>query len=304
MRIFHLARNLLLPLRRRSLPMARVSVAAGFRMRVDLRDRVIGTRLYQGRGYEEEFQRLIRRAVTPGSVCMDIGANIGLHTLGMGRAAGPHGRVFAIEPESRNFALLSENLRLNRIENVTLIRAAAGASPGRCWIKRSESNLGDHRVSSGPAPGSEEVPLVTVDEALRNTATGLVSFIKIDVQGYEPNVLRGMRATLQKNPNVVILMELAPQLLQDAGSSAAELLGLCQSVGLTGWEIDSYRIAPISPDWIYERIVREEEEYLILCRNAPILITLLEAHYGCEFPQRLIGGRDEGAVSGLESRPP
>jgi len=138
MRIFHLARNLLLPLRRRSLPMARVSVAAGFRMRVDLRDRVIGTRLYQGRGYEEEFQRLIRRAVTPGSVCMDIGANIGLHTLGMGRAAGPHGRVFAIEPESRNFALLSENLRLNRIENVTLIRAAAGASPGRCWIKRSE----------------------------------------------------------------------------------------------------------------------------------------------------------------------
>ena len=70
----------------------------GTRLTVDLRDRKLGRMLYQGRDHEASLARLFECADLEGSTCLDIGANIGLHTLALSRLVGPVGRVFAFEP--------------------------------------------------------------------------------------------------------------------------------------------------------------------------------------------------------------
>src|SRR5262249_10058136 len=76
---------------------------SGRRMGVELRDEVIGRLLYLSGEYEPYIERLVRYMDLRGGVCIDIGANIGLHTLTLSELVGPAGRVFAFEPEAHNF---------------------------------------------------------------------------------------------------------------------------------------------------------------------------------------------------------
>jgi len=76
----------------------------GRKMRVDVRDYPIGQTLYLDGDYEPELQDLMRHLSLSGSVSLDVGANIGLHTLTMSELAGASGQVFAFEPEAHNYS--------------------------------------------------------------------------------------------------------------------------------------------------------------------------------------------------------
>src|SRR5262249_7971540 len=89
---------------------------------VDLRDHGISRRLYMHREYEPALQSLIMHMELGGRQCVDIGANIGVHTLLMSRAVGPTGTVFAFEPDPRNAHLLQATLRMNGARNVVVQR--------------------------------------------------------------------------------------------------------------------------------------------------------------------------------------
>lgn len=157
-------------------------------------DTVIGRSLrFYGEFSGEEIIS-ISRLVVPGSLALDIGANIGVHTLTLARAVGPEGHVVSLEPQRHCHQVLCANVVTNGLTNVDCIRAAAGQSSGVCHIPdmppQTRMNFGATTISAGSAaPQSVEVPLVALDD-LKVPALPC-SFIKIDAEGHEIEVLKG-----------------------------------------------------------------------------------------------------------------
>lgn len=146
---------------------------------------------------------LYRRFATAGTLALDVGANLGIHSLVLSRCVGSAGRVAAYEPNPSTHARLLANLALNDARNVSPVLAGLGASAGRSAFdaKAGEFNIGLARVD--PA-GALTIELRTVDQDV--AAVGLpVSLIKIDVEGGELDVLRGARATLRRDAPSVVL---------------------------------------------------------------------------------------------------
>jgi FkbM family methyltransferase len=249
------------------------------RMRIDLRDQTIAKRLYLGVEWEPELQGLLRVMDLRGSVCLDIGAHIGIHTLLLSELVGPSGRVYAFEPEPHNFSLLEQNLQINGATNVAALCTAAGDVPGRGRLAVNPTNRGDHRLSRGATGTACEVTISTVDEVLEPLPSGTVRFIKIDVQGYEHHVLRGMPRTLQRNPDVILAIEVFPRALRDAGTSAMELIDWLAQVGMIGWEFVP-RLLPIQEGWLYELMRERQQVDVIASRNRDLLMTVLGRWYG------------------------
>ena len=267
-------------MRLRRLVRPEVTVAMGSRrIRIDLRDRIIAKRLYLGIPWERDLQQLLAAMSLRGGVCLDIGANIGVHSLLMSELVGPAGRVYAFEPERRNFALLEANLKLNRVTNVTAIATALGDSVGTCRLAVSPNNFGDHRVASSTEGRGGDVPITTVDAAMATVPDGAVRFVKVDVQGYEHHILRGMRATLERNPDLILALEVFPQALRAAGSSAQEVMERLHDLGMVGWEFLP-RLQPVQPPWIYELIRDGDQVDVIVCRNAALLEEVLGRWHG------------------------
>lgn len=265
---------------RRLHPIVQVQVG-GRKMVVDLKDYVLGRILYLDGQYEADVQGLMQHMNLQGSVCLDIGANIGLHTIAMSHYVGDSGKVFAFEPEAHNFQLLRQNLRMNEADNVIALKSAVGSRESTCRLSLNSSNFGDHRVSTDESANGnfQEVPLITIDGQLRELPDGAVKFIKIDVQGFEYEVMQGMTATLNRNPDAIIFIEVFPLALRGAGTSATELMQFFRDQKMVGWEIHEDRIIPVSEPWVYE-LIREKEVNVIFSRNGESLRNLLNTYYG------------------------
>jgi FkbM family methyltransferase len=198
----------------------------------------IGRRLFKAayflykRYIEDDLEDLLRAfpdLVGKGNV-LDIGANIGYTAAILSGAAKPGRKVFAFEPEPDNFKILEQTALQHEFEGrIVPVQCAVGAENGtiRLWINLRHH--ADHRViterfhTEHPASVGVGVPLVSIDSFLEDKA-GSVSFIKIDVQGYELAVCRGMQDTLQRNPDITILLEFMPSAMRELGFSPAHLI--------------------------------------------------------------------------------
>jgi FkbM family methyltransferase len=138
--------------------------------------------------------------VRPGDHALDIGANIGFHSLALARAVGPEGHVTAIEPQRFCFQLLCANMIANQLTTVHCLRAAAGAASGTCEVPcldpSSPHNAGGTSVSltGTGTQNMDKVPLITVDSLTLDRC----NFIKIDTEGFEVEVVLGATATLAR----------------------------------------------------------------------------------------------------------
>jgi FkbM family methyltransferase len=158
---------------------------------------------YIGRAIEKygEFSGLeldlFRQFCAPGSVVIEVGANIGAHTVGLARLVGSQGRVLAFEPQRLVFQTLCANVALNSLENVDCYWAAVGSQEGFVTVPdlspRQELNFGG--VTLLGAQSGQRVSCVTLD---RFISLPKVSVIKIDVEGMEADVLRGSEQLLKK----------------------------------------------------------------------------------------------------------
>lgn len=277
-----LKRRVAIPVLSRTHPEVQVRVN-DYLMKVDLRDEIVGTLLYVEGDYEPEFRRLLEHLDLDGGVCLDIGANIGLHTLTLSRRVGPRGKVISFEPEQHNHELLRENLRLNQVENVDARRTAVGERQGTVRMALHPYNYGDHRVA-GEGGSGQEVPLTTVDEAVKDIPDGQIRLVKIDVQGYEQNVLEGMRRTVARNPGMVLLLEVFPEALHQAGSSASKLVQTLVELGFGGWEIHQRRLIPLGEPWVYDQMWNGCEANLVLSRDTARLKQVVGRCFGRTLP--------------------
>ena len=206
----------------------RVRVADAF-MYASSFDRYLAINLWKF-GVLESFElQLIRDLIKPGMQVLDIGANVGFHSLAMARVAGPSGHVTAFEPEPRNFADLSRNIAASGLTNAEARQYAIGDREGIVDLLVSPAHGGDHRILAGG--GTRErlpVKLTSIDAMF---AGQRVDFVKIDTQGAEHLALAGMSRVLANNPQMTLLVEFSPELLRAAGIEADQVASLIASLG-------------------------------------------------------------------------
>ena len=164
--------------------------------------------------YEAHFADLFRYLVTYADRCVDVGANVGVHTIRLAKLVGASGEVIAIEPDPDLAARADGNVRLNRLSNVRVIQAAAAAAgdatallyrSGLADANRGRASLLHHTYLTGL---TQEVPTVTIDEVCRDP----IALIKIDVEGTEAAVVAGAAATIARD-HPAIIFEYAPKSL-------------------------------------------------------------------------------------------
>lgn len=188
--------------------------------------------------YEPLETGVVQANVKEGDVVVDAGANIGYYTLLLARLVGPKGKVFAIEPDPENFALLKKNVEANGYNNVTLIQKAVGGESGTVKLFRSIRNGAQHSL----ALSDSDAPFVEVDLArIDDLVTEPINFMKIDVEGAELGAMNGARALFAKSPNVKIMTEFNPRALDDFGVPTEKYLALLQDYGFRFSDIDKKR---------------------------------------------------------------
>ena len=165
-------------------------------------------------------ERAIQGMLKPGSICIDVGAHIGYYSLLFSRWVGQNGRVFSYEPVPYTHSFFERNLRRNRAFNVTLQRAAIGSRTGT--VRMACPNGGRLGWSTVSDSGDMDVACTTIDSEISRFGLEHVDFIKIDTEGYEPQVLAGAEDALQRmRPK--ILFEVNRRSLEGHGSSPATL---------------------------------------------------------------------------------
>ena len=188
--------------------------------------------------YEKAETRFFQSACRDGMTFLDVGANLGYYTALAARAVGPNGRVLAVEPDPDSFGYLEQTIAANAVGNVEAFPVAASDAPATLPLYISTDNRGDNRLyASGEDRPQVEVAARPLDALLRENKIDTVDLIKIDVQGYEPKVIAGLRETITSSPNLTLLTEFWPQGIDEAGEDANEFLQTLRELGLTLHEL-------------------------------------------------------------------
>jgi FkbM family methyltransferase len=158
--------------------------------------------------YERPVQDRIASLVRSGDVCYDIGANLGFFSVLLARLAGPTGSVYAFEPVPQNVALIERNARLNQMATVKVQNVAVSNKDGSSELLLARHVGGAVLEEAGTPPdlaGRLTVRTATLDKLVEDKEVPPPTFVKIDVEGAELAVLRGMQRVLRESRPTVVL---------------------------------------------------------------------------------------------------
>ena len=156
--------------------------------------------------FSESEVQVFRDILKPGDVVLDIGANIGCHTLAFSRLVGPQGLILAYEPERLNFHTLCGNIALNNIHNIHCYQKAVGSYSGFIHVPELDLdktvNFGGLSLTEDYSAGvSYQVPLLKIDDI----ALPKVNLIKMDIEGMEKLALEGLTDTINRLKPILYL---------------------------------------------------------------------------------------------------
>ena len=214
---------------------------------------------YALRGLPEPgMTRLFASFIQPGMVVVDIGAHIGIYTLFALRQLSGHGRVYSFEPTPKTFALLRDNVQVNGFLESGVARLdqrAISDHAGTANFTAYAANSGHNSLFGDAAVGETlSVETVTLDAALADEPR--IDVIKIDAEGSEPFVLRGMKGILGRNPAVRIFVEFAPGHLRRAGIEPLQWYEELAELGLKVQRVEdvSGDLLPVEPETLADCI--------------------------------------------------
>jgi len=194
--------------------------------------------LFFSGAYEPELHEVLKRELRGGGVMVDVGANIGVHSLPVARmlqASGSEGHVYAFEPAPDTAERLRRTAQRNGVASrVEVVQVALGDRPRTASLRSATEHtpldVGMRSLygSGGDAIPVQVTPFDTWAESARLTRWDV---LKMDVEGAETEVLRGMQHTLSTLRPRLLAIEVVDELLRRAGSSRTELVSLLASIG-------------------------------------------------------------------------
>jgi len=189
---------------------------------------------------EPGVTKFFRSLIKPGMVVVDVGAHFGWYTLQAARQLAGRGKIHSFEPTPQTFALLRQNIQVNGFLETGVVELHEAAIAERSGVASfamyAEDSTHNTLFPGGDCVQMIEVRALSLDEALENEPQ--VDVVKIDAEGAEPLILRGMRRILERNSHVRILMEFAPGNLRRAGFSAEAFADEIGALGLVAARID------------------------------------------------------------------
>lgn len=199
----------------------------GIKMEVDISD-YIGHYLYFG-FLDRSAERLFILCTETSNV-IDVGANIGWTALRLARKA-LKGKVYGFEPDPYNQERCQENVKRNALSNLEIFSLALGNKESTVGMElRTPSNRGGNRIAPVGLGGNAFVQVSRMDETAPVNSLEKIDLIKIDVEGYELQVLKGAQGVLRKH-KPILFVELDDDNLRDQGDSASELVRYLEERG-------------------------------------------------------------------------
>lgn len=202
-------------------------------------------------GLNVENRRDLYCLIKRDMVLFDVGSNIGETLLNFAKLTGETGKVYGFEPVPYSFDKCSNNISLNRFNNVSVSQIALSNKEETLFFQETNNNnSGGVFMNKNNTPGSYKVEGVTLDAYVERIGITHLDLIKVDVEGFETNVLKGASETCKKfRPKLFV--EVDDVNLKSQGSSANELIALITSYGYQISKIESI-VAPDQPIYHYD----------------------------------------------------
>lgn len=189
---------------------------------------------------EKDFEKKVKNTfienIKESDTVIDVGANIGEYSLLASKIIGPNGKIFAIEPLSDISKKLKENFLLNNFSNFEILEKAVGETEDQVnlYKKNQSGNIGfiESSVDGKNLIKTEQIIEVdTLDNIIANKKINLVNMLKIDVEGFEYNVLLGCKKSLNKIEKIICEIHL--KYLQKKGQDELKILSFLKENGFS-----------------------------------------------------------------------
>lgn len=210
--------------------------------------------IYLFGGFELSTLACYKKFVVPGNIVLDIGANIGAHTLPLAQLVGDQGKVIAFEPTQYAFQKLKNNIQLNpslihriNIEQIMLVRQECSQLPPALYSSWPLHTLNDvHQKHGGRLMSTNGCRITTLDHYVQSLRIPNIHLIKLDVDGNEYDILMSGQMTLQRYKPMLI-MELAPYIYEDDPSKFDNALRLLWDLGYKMMNVKNGKMLPQDP---------------------------------------------------------
>lgn len=187
----------------------------GFKMKIDpVMDNGVEKSIYYTGTYEAGTLHVFDYLLQPGDVFFDIGSNIGLMAIYASKKVGAQGAVHSFEPEPDTFKILQQNCAINHISNIRLNNLALGAQEMDGFIyPNMDINRGASSLVRKDDSEGKKVSIITLDQYLKQQQVGNIKLMKIDIEGYELEMLKGASALLQSSAAPIICIEYSNEVM-------------------------------------------------------------------------------------------
>jgi len=167
-------------------------------------DKFIGKSLSEYGEWSEAEVILLKQLLADNENIIEVGSNIGTHTIPLAKQVSNGGFVYAIEPQNQNHKLLLDNIKDNELKNVKVLKIAISSKEGEAYMNTFDeniaSNYGDSRIFSSNFKNAETVPVKTLDQLFYENVKERrsIKLIKCDAQGQELNIILGSKKIIDQ----------------------------------------------------------------------------------------------------------
>ena len=225
----------------------------GTKMYLNKSDNDHSRALAVGNLWEIDESKILENYIKNGMNVVDLGANIGYYTVLFSKWVGPQGKVFAFEPDPKNFKLMLKNISANHCNNVTAEQKAVSNSSETGTLYQSIENPGAHRIIQFYAYQNDDlrkridIEQLTLDSYF--DTKNKIDLIKMDLEGSEMMALEGMKETIENNKNMMIFAEFWPYGIEKSGYSPKDFIETLIQLGFQIFTLKDGKKENISLDY-------------------------------------------------------
>jgi FkbM family methyltransferase len=201
---------------------------------------------------EKNTIKFINKNINDGDCVIDVGAMIGFYTFHLALNTGNSGKVYAFEPEKKNFEILEKYLnKANLSHRALLTNSAVSSRSGKVQLAINKNHPADHHISVDKNKNFQMISSISLDGFIEKNDVNLIKFIKIDVQGHELEVLKGCKMAFKRD-KPMILLEIDYDALKRSNNSPKDLINYLGSF--------NYKPYIINSDGVFNEIKQNEIE--------------------------------------------